>query len=474
MVSRSTARLLAFNAAGTRLVTAVTGGGRKPALYCYDTATGKLLSSVTDLMAQNDRLFFYRLGWFGNDHFLLARNNGNAHVYRATDGAAMATLRGGRIALHAPDERLWYCPVAAGNATLIGVSFPAALRGAAPAEPYALTLGPQGLLGSVPAAAPPANAPPQKDAAVFPQVPVEPDPGPANQPAVASFKWKPKMTLVKGQRISGFVATFLDAKRCFAVSDTTVRLLSVSDRAMQATFAGAAGRIHALAVSPDGKRMATADQGKQVTIWDVATHEVLHRIAAPDVVHSVAFSPGGKQIAAGGMHDVYLWDAATGKPLSMYTPGDNGDWSKRLAFTPDGRQLAIGGQLFSVCNLTTGKTDVKNGAMGGLMNFAMSRGGDVYYLATSYRHLFRKTSGSLQTFKDTPRPIYDATFTADYQAVLVGGPGMVGLASPGSGKLLSTLELPDGDYWHVVRSPAVGRFAASHQGRKESYFVEIK
>ena len=90
-----------------------------------------------------------------------------------------------------------------------------------------------------------------------------------------------------------------------------------------------------------------------MTIWDVQTREVLQRIAAPDVLHSVAFSPGGKQVAAGGMHDVYLWDAATGKPLSQYTLG-NGEWIKRIAFTPNGQHMALGGQSFWVWSVRAG------------------------------------------------------------------------------------------------------------------------
>ena len=181
---RLDARLLAFNPSGSRLVAGVTGGGHGPTLYCYDTANGKLVSTTTNLAARDDRLDLYRLGWFGEEHIFLCRHDGDHRLYRAEDGAAIATMRHqfghGRNILHAPDGRLWYCPNSNGNATLIGVSFPAALRGAAPAQPYALTLGPDGLLGSVPAVAAPA-APAPQDAAVFPQAPVEPDPAPPIQ-----------------------------------------------------------------------------------------------------------------------------------------------------------------------------------------------------------------------------------------------------------------------------------------------------
>jgi hypothetical protein len=125
-------------------------------LFCYDTSTGKPVSHVTVTDANNDRLSFYRLGWFGDEHFFLCWHDGDVQLFRAADGAAIATMRhqfGGTNVIGAPDGRFWYCPRAGqNNTTLIGIPFPAALRGEAPAQPYRLTLAPEGLLGSVPAA----------------------------------------------------------------------------------------------------------------------------------------------------------------------------------------------------------------------------------------------------------------------------------------------------------------------------------
>jgi WD40 repeat protein len=64
-----------------------------------------------------------------------------------------------------------------------------------------------------------------------------------------------------------------------------------------------------LAFAPDGKVLATAGPGRQVTLWDVVTGQ--QRAALPVDVgqfRGLAFSPDGSALAASG--DQGLWRAA--------------------------------------------------------------------------------------------------------------------------------------------------------------------
>jgi WD40 repeat protein len=95
--------------------------------------------------------------------------------------------------------------------------------------------------------------------------------------------------------------------------------------------------------SPDGKAVAAAN-GRAIRLLDVRTGEELRRFEGYEswMGSSIAFSPDGKKLAAGGRDNtVGLWDVATGKPLLSFE-GHRGPVNC-LAFSPDGRSLASGG-----------------------------------------------------------------------------------------------------------------------------------
>jgi WD40 repeat protein len=109
----------------------------------------------------------------------------------------------------------------------------------------------------------------------------------------------------------------------------------------------------AMALSPDGKRLATADPRTDnttsllgacaVRIWDVDTGKQLHKLDGhQNEVHALAFSRDGRLLVSGGSsfrnNLVNFWEVTTGK-LVKTLPGA-GD---ALAFTPDGRTLAVAG-----------------------------------------------------------------------------------------------------------------------------------
>jgi WD40 repeat protein len=73
---------------------------------------------------------------------------------------------------------------------------------------------------------------------------------------------------------------------------------------------GAGGRGLGLALSPDGRRLASA-HGETLKVWDTQTGEELLTLKVhTGGVHKVSFSPDGHRLAGGGWDGtVWIWDA---------------------------------------------------------------------------------------------------------------------------------------------------------------------
>lgn len=111
-----------------------------------------------------------------------------------------------------------------------------------------------------------------------------------------------------------------------------------------APTAGHLQAVSALALSPDGKRLATGSYDQTVRLWDTTTFEnrevaVLKGHYQP--ISSIAFSPDSKLVATGSLDfTVRLWEVATGRQLAVMVGHTGGVHT--LAFSPDGQTLASG------------------------------------------------------------------------------------------------------------------------------------
>jgi WD40 repeat protein len=111
------------------------------------------------------------------------------------------------------------------------------------------------------------------------------------------------------------------------------------------TFAGHRLGVNSVALSPDGRTLATASADGTVILWNVARRTPLgqplsgHRAA----VWSVAFSPDGRTLASAGADGtVILWNVARQAPRGPPLRGHVGEVTA-VAFSPDGQTLASAG-----------------------------------------------------------------------------------------------------------------------------------
>jgi WD40 repeat protein len=120
-----------------------------------------------------------------------------------------------------------------------------------------------------------------------------------------------------------------------------IRVIDFTTGKLVHTLAGHRSTIWRLAVSPDGKHLASCSRDRTVRVWDLETgRELWSEIAHSNDTEAVAFSPDGETVAtSGGDGMLRLWRWRRGTLVLEYPLID---WpGTRLAFSPDGTKLMV-------------------------------------------------------------------------------------------------------------------------------------
>jgi tRNA A-37 threonylcarbamoyl transferase component Bud32 len=153
--------------------------------------------------------------------------------------------------------------------------------------------------------------------------------------------------------------------------DNTIKMWDLKGRNLVFTLSGYAGGVNKLAMSPDGKRLASAEGTvPEIKVWDLETRKHIWTFKGHSrPVFSLAMSRDGKRLfSASRDNSIKIWDLETGKErlsiqlLRVLPPVARQMWLEPAGLTPDGRRVVMSrqedskaGDYCSMCDLATGE-----------------------------------------------------------------------------------------------------------------------
>lgn len=227
--------------------------------------------------------------------------------------------------------------------------------------------------------------------------------------------------------------------------DRTARLWDAATGAEVRRFVGHSDRITSVAFSPDGRTgMTAADNTARV--WDLQTGAEIGRYEGQQAVNCVAISVDGRSLATGsGDGNVWIWNTATRTAVSGFQ--GYSDAVRSVAFSPDGDAFLTGGEdVARVWSVATGGESARLGdALSLIKSLAFSTDGRFVLTATHDQtvRLWDPAAGTeLRQFSTTHQG-RSAVFSPDGRFVLTGS---------------TSLEDSEAHLWETATGADVRRF----------------
>ncbi|MGH7998433.1 MAG: protein kinase domain-containing protein [Brasilonema sp.] len=104
------------------------------------------------------------------------------------------------------------------------------------------------------------------------------------------------------------------------------------------TLRGHSSMVVAVAISSDGRAIASASNDHTIKLWQLETGKLLRTFGGwfsghSSIVHAIAFSPDGQLLATGSWDEtIKLWQVSRGKEIRTLT--SYGNWINSVAFSP--------------------------------------------------------------------------------------------------------------------------------------------
>ncbi len=230
----------------------------------------------------------------------------------------------------------------------------------------------------------------------------------------------------------------------------------------KSVFSDSFSSIFAVALSPNGERLAAGTAGGEVRLWDTASTKPIYTMRGhTEWVRSIAFSPDGNTIASGSEDQtIRLWDANSGECLRTLQEHESRVYS--VVFSPDGKTVASGSadQTIRLWDTSTGKClktlqEYENGSR--VYSVTFSPNGKIVASGNEDQtvRLWDVSTGEcLKILQGHTNRVRSVAFSPDGNMIVSGSEDQTArLWNAHSGKLLKILQQHTNRVWSVAFSP---------------------
>ncbi|MFO0881039.1 MAG: WD40 repeat domain-containing protein [Gemmataceae bacterium] len=207
--------------------------------------------------------------------------------------------------------------------------------------------------------------------------------------------------------------------------DKQVRAWNLTTGQLERTWMGPTLGILAVATGPQGSRVVAGSADRSIFVWETASNKVVQKITGlPAAVHAVGLSPDGKLVVSGlGDGTLRLHDLTTGKEVRSQE-GHKGA-ILALAFSARGDQIITAGAdgVILVRPLAGGPATQTISHGGSVQSLALTRDGARLAAGGSDKvvRVYNGATGKLESSITTPAEVRGLAFSADGKRVATAG-----------------------------------------------------